>query len=196
MSLLRAIMPKPPPNPDAPCFPPPPVAADGFARSVPAAGTAFRVLQPHGESAGEDATSGVTAPPDPAGRGELLMIVEDETSVRTILRILLERAGYRVLECASGAAALELWSKHRAEIKLLITDMVMPGAFGGVQLAQKLLKEQPGLKVIITSGYSSTLSRDRKKFDVEIAFIPKPFERKNVLRIVRAQLDSPGAAAR
>ena len=158
--------------------------------SRPGTGTTFRVYLPRVTSVLGAANPIVVAQPDLAGRGELLMIVEDETSVRTILRILLERAGYRVLECASGAAALVLWAKHRADIKLLVTDMVMPGAFGGVQLAQKLLKERPDLKVIITSGYSSTLSKDRNKFDVEIAFIPKPFEQKNVLSVVRAQLDS------
>ena len=159
--------------------------------SQPGAGTQFRIYLPRVAAANGASDSSAAAQPDLAGRGEMIMIVEDEASVRTILRILLERAGYRVVECASGAAALVLWTKHRTDIKLLITDMVMPGAFGGVQLAQKLLKERPELKVIITSGYSSTLSKDRKKFDVEIAFIPKPFEQKNVLSVVRRQLDTP-----
>ena len=159
--------------------------------SQPGAGTQFRIYLPRVAAANGASDSAASTQPDVAGRGEMIMIVEDEASVRTILRILLERAGYRVVECASGAAALVLWTKHRTDIKLLITDMVMPGAFGGVQLAQKLLKERPELKVIITSGYSSTLSKDRKKFDVEIAFIPKPFEQKNVLSVVRRQLDTP-----
>ncbi len=162
--------------------------------SQPGQGTTFRIylprlLDPHTPEPVISLT-----PPDLAGHGETILVVEDEASVRTILRIMLERAGYRVLESASGAAALELWPKHREEIELLITDMVMPGAFGGVQLAQKLRKEKPELKIIIMSGYSDNLDQDRKKFDVEIAFIPKPFMKGKVLATVRTQLDAPPAA--
>ena len=158
--------------------------------SEPGVGTTFRVYLPRLSVAIASETAAPETKPDLSGRGETIMLVEDETSVRTVLRIFLERAGYRIIECASGSAALDLWPKHRGEINLLLTDMVMPGAFGGVQLAQKLLKDRPDLKVIITSGFSANLDKDRKKFATPIAFIPKPFEQKKVLAVVRAELDA------
>jgi DNA-binding NtrC family response regulator len=158
--------------------------------SHPGIGTTFRIYLPRLLGPLDPQATAPEIQTDLAGRGETILLVEDELSVRTILRIMLERAGYQVIECSSGTAALELWPKHQAEVNLLMTDMVMPGAVGGVKLAQKLLKEKPDLKVIITSGYSANLNKDRKKFDVEIAFIPKPYEQKNVLAVVRARLDA------
>jgi YesN/AraC family two-component response regulator len=63
-----------------------------------------------------------------------------------------------VLEASDGVSALEMWTKHRDEIHLLLTDMVMPGGMTGKDLAERLLKENPKLKVIYASGYSAEVA--------------------------------------
>lgn len=105
--------------------------------------------------------------------GGTILLVEDETAVRKLTRVALQRHGYHVLEAADGPAALELWRQHRDTVDVLLTDMVMPKGMTGWQLAQTIRTERPDVGVILTSGYSIDLKRAGVPPGVD--FIPKPF---------------------
>jgi CheY-like chemotaxis protein len=113
--------------------------------------------------------------------------VEDEDSLRALVRTCLTRLGYRVLECSHGQEALELWRDHRDAIQLLLTDLVMPKGVTGTDLARQLQADRPDLKVVYTSGY-------RKETTIELVagvnYLPKPFEPAGLAGIVRNALDS------
>jgi CheY-like chemotaxis protein len=132
----------------------------------------------------------VTRAPSPlhgVPRGtETLLLVEDEPAVREMVRTSLESCGYSVLEAASGDEALPLWRSHRHEIRLVVTDVVMPGSLLGSELGQRLRAESPRLRIVYMSGYGGqTLELDRLS-----RFVPKPFQLATLARIVRECLDA------
>jgi CheY-like chemotaxis protein len=100
----------------------------------------------------------------------------------------LQRAGYRVIEASSGQQALEAWSEHPS-IDLLLTDMIMPEGLTGLDLAQRLRRQKPGLKVIIMSGYVSPDASQAIASDDGIVYLPKPFENATLTKVVRQRLD-------
>jgi CheY-like chemotaxis protein len=119
-----------------------------------------------------------------------ILVVEDEPTLRALVRKVLERGGYEVIEAFSGVAALELWSKTKPHVDLLLTDMVMPDGISGMQLAEKLKKDNPGLKVIFTTGYSAELMG--KDFEIEegVNFLQKPYSPQKLTQTVRNRLQS------
>jgi PAS domain S-box-containing protein len=153
-------------------------------------GTSFHLYLPRLTGAPTPSNgNGDTTPARPAGGTEAVLLVEDEAPVRKLARTILERGGYRIFEAEDGPAALQTWTEHQADIRLLLSDMVMPGGLSGRQLAERLLAQAPGLKVILTSGYSSeVLGRDFKTRR-GLAFVPKPYEPATLLQTVRDCLD-------
>lgn len=136
-------------------------------------------------------TAEVELPPPPAaGRGELVLLVEDEASVREICMRALTRNGYRVVSAATGREALGVWAKHKAEVALLLTDMIMPEGISGRQLARQLLEEKPTLKVIYSSGYSADIAGKELKLTDGINYLAKPYDLDRLFRTVRTALDS------
>jgi CheY-like chemotaxis protein len=119
-----------------------------------------------------------------------IMVVEDEPTLRALVRKVLERGGFAVIESPSGLAALEMWNKTKPHIDLLLTDMVMPDGISGLQLADKLKAENPGLKVIFTTGYSAELLG--KDFEIQegINFLQKPYPPQKLVQTVRNGLAS------
>jgi PAS domain S-box-containing protein len=111
----------------------------------------------------------------PAGVESTILVVEDDEAVRTLVREVLDHSGYRVLEAEHADAALEIWKEHSREIDLLLTDMVMPGSVNGLELSQRLLAEQPDLKVIYTSGYSAELFGSDVRLEDGRNYLPKPY---------------------
>ena len=83
------------------------------------------------------------------------------------------------------------WAEHRATIKLLLTDMIMPGGKTGRQLAQELQAAKPALKVIYTSGYSSDYASADFPLQEGLNFLQKPYEIERLLNAVRFCLDAP-----
>jgi CheY-like chemotaxis protein len=81
-----------------------------------------------------------------------------------------------VLEAASGLEALELWRQHHPEVRLLITDLVMPDGMNGKELAQRLQRENSKLKIIYTSGYSTDCRDKSLQLEANINFLAKPFD--------------------
>ena len=82
-----------------------------------------------------------------------ILIAEDEPMIRSLLQKFLNRCGYRTLVAQDGKDALEVAEQHPGNIDLLLSDVMMPG-MGGPELAEKLTKERPTLKVILMSGFS------------------------------------------
>jgi CheY-like chemotaxis protein len=107
------------------------------------------------------------------GRGTVLL-VEDEEIVRRPIGIYLRKLGYHVIEAANGNQAFSLWRQHQNRIDLLYTDMVMPEGVTGLELAEKLKRDKPQLKVIISSGYSTEISLQGVPTDAGYVYLPKP----------------------
>jgi PAS domain S-box-containing protein len=150
-------------------------------------GTTFKVFLP--------ATVRVMGMPGQEGkvapvRGhETILLVEDEASVRQMVARGLRRLGYRVLEAANGQAALGVWQQNNGHIDLLFSDMIMPGELTGLDLAGKLRAEKPGLKVIMSSGYTAELTEPAKLTAADIVFLQKPYHIQGLSQIVRNCLD-------
>jgi CheY-like chemotaxis protein len=156
--------------------------------SEPGHGTSFKIYLPRVEQPADQTAvpSTVSAP----RRGtETVLLVEDEASLRTVTRQVLERHGYTVLEAANGAAALQLVSTHPSPIHLLLTDVVMP-AVGGRELADRLAGLRPNLKVCYTSGYTEDAIVRHGVLEPGIAYLQKPFTLDALARKVREVLDA------
>jgi len=99
--------------------------------------------------------------------------------------------GYTVLEAASGRDALEVWEQANRPVDLLLTDMVMPGGIMGGELAERLSRQCPSLKVIYTSGYSPGMAGKDTSLLERRNFLPKPYSIAELARFVRECLDAP-----
>jgi PAS domain S-box-containing protein len=127
------------------------------------------------------------------GGGETILVVEDESAVRQLIRIFLKRLGYTVLEADSGLAAYEIWQRHHGAIDLLFTDVMLPGGMTGLEAAEKLRAENPKLPVIYTSGYSSASSNPDFIVKEGRNFIQKPYDPRKLARMLRQRLDDKAA---
>jgi two-component system cell cycle sensor histidine kinase/response regulator CckA len=125
-----------------------------------------------------------------AGGSETILLVEDEDSVRQLVRETLESRGYRLLEAANGKDALTLAAAHTDPIHLVITDVVMPG-LSGHELAQQLLAARPTLKVLYLSGYAQDAFSATAATEAQKTFLQKPFTLQSLTRKVREILGPP-----
>ena len=152
-------------------------------------GTVFDIYLP---ASTRMVTTADLTPSDPPERGgtETILFVEDELEVRYLTRTLLEQYGYCVVEASNGPAALEIWGRDPARFDLLLTDMVMPEGLTGRDLANRLRKGQPKLKVIYVSGYSAEELSKSQVIDQGIHFLQKPFRPAELARAVREALDN------
>ncbi len=148
------------------------------AESRPGAGTTFTLWLPRAEKTGDEGDrepvdTDMDTPPERLHRGRIL-VVEDEAPVRRLIRKVLEREGYRVLEAEDGETALERASHHRGEIGLLIADLVMPG-MSGRTVAERLGAQEPDMGTILISGYTADDIIRTGIAAGDYVFIPKPF---------------------
>jgi PAS domain S-box-containing protein len=157
--------------------------------SEPGAGTAVKIYLPMLEESSE--ASADVAPESLRGL-ETVLLVEDEDAVRELLRKVLARQGYSVLEARHGRDALMVLERHRAPVQLVVTDLVMP-EMGGRELADHLRELRPSARVLFISGYTNDEIVRRGLAESEIAFIQKPFSSDDFLRKVREVLDAPEA---
>jgi two-component system cell cycle sensor histidine kinase/response regulator CckA len=153
------------------------------------AGTTFRIYFPR-TAVSQDVVE-PSMPPKAANLGgsETILLVEDEEQVRVLARTLLRRYGYNVLEAANAGEAFLLCEQHQAEIHLLMTDVVMP-RMSGRQLADRLARERPGLKILYMSGYTDDSMLQRGVFDAGVSFLQKPITPTALVLKVREVLDS------
>ncbi|MEY2878631.1 MAG: hypothetical protein RLZZ15_1011, partial [Verrucomicrobiota bacterium] len=143
------------------------------ALSQPGAGTIFEWFLPvHALSA---AANERAAREVPRGRGQHLLVVDDQAAVALSLRAMLERLDYRVTVCTDPRDALAKFSAAPAAIDALITDLQMPG-LSGLDLARQLLAQRPELPVFISSGFAGNLTAEKMKEAGITDFLPKPVE--------------------
>jgi PAS domain S-box-containing protein len=160
--------------------------------SVVGKGTTFRFYIPYVGSTLADAEK-AAAQVAVRGGSETILLVEDEKPVRELVSRVLQKYGYRILPASTGAEAIELWKRHKDDISLLFTDLVMPDNMNGRELAERLKAEHPGLKVIFTSGYSADIVGKDFKLEPELNFLQKPYHPQALASTVRRCLDEKPA---
>lgn len=153
-------------------------------RSSVGQGTEFEILVPINELMEEAMPITIDKEEVAKGQGETVLVVEDEQSLRALAKRFLNRSGYRVLEASCASEALSLVETEEANsIALLITDLVMPGELGGIELAKRLRELFPDLEVIYTSGYSTEFQRADSDLVEGENFFQKPFRFESLLEL-------------
>ena len=152
-------------------------------------GTTFSIEFPRAAAA-DNASPRSSTRPSPRGAGETVLLVEDDTAVRTLAERILTHSGYRVLEAPTGATAIEVWQKNRDAVRVLVTDLVMPGGMTGRELARRLQREGARLRVVYMSGYSAEIAGGEIEVERGEGFLAKPFEPHQLTTAVRASLDA------
>jgi CheY-like chemotaxis protein len=156
--------------------------------SVVGQGTTFSVMLPRCE--GEVAPAEQEQVGRIRGGKETILVVEDEAPVRELVCNLLAGHGYQILQAESGAQALEMWTRCKDKVDLLLTDLVMPDRVSGRELAEKLWSERPKLKVIFTSGYSSDVAGKDFVLQQGFNYLQKPYHPHRLASAVRDCLDA------
>lgn len=161
----------------------------GFLRaySEPGRGSRFRVYLPADTEAGSGPML-LEPPVAPHGQGELILIVDDEISVREITRQTLETFGYRVLTASDGADGVAMFATHRKDIALVLTDMMMP-VMDGPSMIEVLVRMDPKVRIVATSGLHTHAHSARAHGNV-LHFLPKPYTAESMLTSLRRALDS------
>jgi two-component system cell cycle sensor histidine kinase/response regulator CckA len=164
-------------------------------------GSTFTIFLPSGLKPAEAAQAAQAQPQALADSAmslgdETILVVEDEPALRELVVNVLELCGYRILQACSGVEALKVWEKHKNEIDLLLTDMVMPEGMSGRQLAERLQAEDPGLKIIYTSGYSPGMAGKDIALLEGFNFLAKPYPPSRLANVVRECLDGKRGAGK
>ena len=165
------------------------------ASSTPGRGTSFTIRLPGARGDADTplpATAAATprAPSRPTGGPasvQRILVVDDEEPVRRVMRRVLERDGFEVLEAVDGDAALVAIAEHRDSLALVITDMMMPGLSGG-ELIASVRAGGSAMPVILTSGYSVEFTRERAGVGADVTIVSKPFMIDQLLATVRSVL--------
>ena len=157
-----------------------------WVESAPGKGTTFKILLPR---SGEPLTKlgSVDLPVDSLTGSETILLVEDDPQVLVVVNNILKRFGYEVLQANNPGEALLIGEKHRGEIHLLLTDVVMPH-LSGPELAQRLAVLRTSMKVLCMSGYTDDSVVPRDLFDSGLAFLQKPITPERLGRKIREVL--------
>jgi CheY-like chemotaxis protein len=154
-------------------------------------GTTFKIYLPRVTATGEPLIleEQTEAGKIDTGR-EVVLLVEDESTLRGLVRQYLQNQGYTVLEAHSGAAALRIASYYSGPIHLLLTDVIMPG-MNGRELAQQLSTSRPDTKILYMSGYTENVIGHNGTLDAGVNLLQKPFTLPALKTRVREALDTP-----
>jgi two-component system, cell cycle sensor histidine kinase and response regulator CckA len=162
--------------------------SNGFitVNSEPGEGSTFKIYFPRAE--GEALNASCESKVDPGLGGlETVLIVEDESMVRSLAARVLSDRGYTVLVASNGAEALKIAREYDGKIHLLLTDVIMPG-MSGKELASRLEAELPGIKTLFISGYTDNAIVRHGMLDSGVDFLQKPFTVDNLMQKIRAVL--------
>ncbi len=155
--------------------------------SEPGRGSTFNIYLPRLAIA-EEHSSDIPTAKTASGGTETILVVEDESAVLKMTRMMLEQKGYSVLSAATPAEALEKVKTHSGAIDLLLSDVVLPG-MSGRDLAGQIAGLNPGIRVLFMSGYTADVIAHQGVLDGGVAFIQKPLSLSDLAEQVRAALD-------
>lgn len=158
--------------------------------SEPGWGTTFKIYLPWAKEISETVPTSHVPKIYPSPGTETILLVEDESGVRDLVRDTLKEEGYVVLVAGNSAEALRLCHQHPDPIHLLLTDVVMPG-LSGPQLAQALLPLRPHLRTLYMSGYTDEAIVQHGVLEAGVAFLHKPFTPQTLTHKVREVLEAP-----
>ncbi len=160
-------------------------------RSAPATGTCFAIYLPASREI--PAAADPMAAPVPPGHGELILIVDDEISFRTVATKMLEGHGYRTVAASEGSEALAVFMQHRAEVAAVVTDMIMPNV-DGLALVRLLRHIDPSIPIVGISGSGDASYLQTVESLALPVFLPKPFTAAKLLTALRQVLEKRSAA--
>ncbi|MCH9053916.1 MAG: response regulator [Proteobacteria bacterium] len=155
--------------------------------SSPGAGSTFRIYLPLTDRAPEAEVSQVEAAH--RGRGEAVLLVEDDEALLDLVSSMLEELGYTVLQAEDGLSAIEIEEHYEERIDLLLSDVVMPN-LGGFELATILGETRPDMKVVFMSGYPGRENLRNLKIPEHAAFLQKPVKPDVLAKTIREVLDT------
>jgi PAS domain S-box-containing protein len=162
--------------------------ADGFMiiDSVVGSGTTVALFLKRAVGGTGERRSGVADRNVPLGDGEPVLLVEDDERVLEAAHALLEGLGYAVLDARSGAEAMALLAEH-SEVKVVLSDIVMPGGMSGYDVARRVLAERPGTAIVLASGFNI---EDRRQDDAlqGLPVLRKPYSRAALAEALHAAL--------
>ncbi len=151
-------------------------------------GTTIKLYLPRASRQPDEARNFETS--SPGARDECVLIVEDDTDVRTLAVNLIDDLGYRVLEAGDGKAALGILERER-RIDLLFTDVILPGGMNGNEIARRAPEYQPDIKIMYMSGYSHDALIHQGRMDDAVVLLQKPFRRAELAVKLREALENP-----
>ncbi|MBL9142675.1 MAG: response regulator [Verrucomicrobiaceae bacterium] len=155
--------------------------------STPGFGTTFFVYLPRTTEEAEPARL-ATQPLQPSdwnvGAGRAVLIIEDEDINRSVLRQMLKRFGFDVLEAGDSLQALDLWRQHMKEIQLVISDVGIPGNINGIGVGERIAADRPQTKIIYCTGYSAETLGIDNGFKEGHNFLAKPYDAQSLLQIL------------
>ena len=156
-------------------------------------GTTFKILMPRSQEKAAQAESVADDTTAPSGT-EMILLVEDEESLRAVMKSYLQSKGYVVLDAGDPGEAKELAEKASVSPDLLVTDVVLPQT-SGVKLAERLAPRYPNMKVLYISGYTADAIVHHGARNADFIFLSKPFSLNTLGRKVRAALDTETVSA-
>lgn len=166
--------------------------------STPGFGTTFFVYLPKSTEQAEPArvSSQPLQPSDwNIGFGRAVLIVEDEDINRSVLRQMLKRFGFDVLEAGDSLQALDLWRQHMKDIQLVISDVGIPGNINGIELGERIAADRPQIKIIYCTGYSAETLGINNGFKEGYNFLAKPYDAQSLMQILN-RLFPKGSSSR
>jgi len=157
--------------------------------SQPGVGTVFKVFLPVAHEQVLKPVEADTSLLHRMVKPHTILIVEDETSLRNMAEKILTRLGYQVITVPDGVEALKRWPELRGKVDLLFTDMMMPGGVTGRELGEKLLQDQPGLRIIYSTGYTVDFTNPGLTLVEGVNFLYKPYDASTLTRTIGKALD-------
>jgi PAS domain S-box-containing protein len=156
-------------------------------------GTTIKIYLPRAAAA--PVATAAPSPSAPAGGREVVLIVEDDTLVRKYVTAQLQSLGYRTLEASNAAEAVAVADRGTA-FDLLFTDVIMPGAMNGRELAREMTRRRPDLKVLFTSGYTENALLDHGRLPQGVLLLAKPYRKSDLAGMLRQALAAPPSRER
>jgi CheY-like chemotaxis protein len=155
--------------------------------SEPGQGSTFKLYLPRIDAPATDEEA-----PAAGGRASLgtVLVVEDEPAVRDMTIQVLKRAGWTVVAVASGSEALTLVDTRAEPFDAIVSDVVMPG-ISGIELASRVLDRQPGIRIVLLSGYTAETLDLERVMALGVRFVPKPLSGRQLITALAESLPTP-----